>query len=97
MFRVPILAVGLLTAVGSLSNARESVAKSMTVADAIETTRFMRAAGGAGLYGAHYLHKPVELYVGPNIDRGTHDSQNPEQCYVSQQGAVDWFVKYLHP
>ncbi len=46
---------------------------------------------------AHYLHKPVELYVVPNIDRGTHDLQNPEQCYASQQGAVDWFVKYLHP
>ncbi len=47
MFRVPILAVGLLTAVGSLSNVRESVAKPMTVADAIETTRFMRAERGA--------------------------------------------------
>ena len=46
---------------------------------------------------ARYLHKPVELYVIPNVDRGSHNLQNPEQCYASQQGAVDWFVKYLNP
>ncbi len=46
---------------------------------------------------ARYLHKPVELYVIPNVDRGSHNIQNPEQCYASQQGAVDFFAGHLHP
>jgi hypothetical protein len=46
---------------------------------------------------ARYLHKPVELYIIPNTDRGSHGIQNPEQCYSAQQGAVEWFEAHLRP
>jgi dipeptidyl aminopeptidase/acylaminoacyl peptidase len=42
------------------------------------------------------LKKPVDFYVIPRIDRGSHNIQNPEQCLASQQGAVDWFDFWLN-
>jgi hypothetical protein len=46
---------------------------------------------------ARHLHKPVELYVLPNVERGSHGIQNPLQCLAAQQGAVDWFASRLLP
>jgi hypothetical protein len=42
------------------------------------------------------LRKPVELYVIPNINEGSHTLQNPTQCLAAQQGAVDWFDFWLN-
>ena len=42
-----------------------------------------------------YLHKPVEFYVIPDIDHGTHVLQNPAQRLASQGGTVDWFCFWL--
>jgi dienelactone hydrolase len=44
---------------------------------------------------ARYLKKPVELYVIPDIERGSHGIQNPLQCLAAQQGAVTWFESWL--
>jgi dipeptidyl aminopeptidase/acylaminoacyl peptidase len=64
----------------------------------IENSRVLGFLGMWEVYSrARYLHKPVEFYVIPNIDRGSHNIQNPEQCLASQQGAVDFFVAHLHP
>ncbi len=43
-----------------------------------------------------YLKKPVEYYVIPDIEHGTHGVQNPFQCLQSQEGAVDWFDFWLN-
>jgi hypothetical protein len=43
-----------------------------------------------------YLNKPVELYVIPNIEQGTHNLQNPRQLLASAGGAVDWFDFWLN-
>lgn len=42
------------------------------------------------------LKKPVELYVAPDIEHGSHGLQNPRQCLAVQQGAVDWFDFWLN-
>jgi dipeptidyl aminopeptidase/acylaminoacyl peptidase len=42
------------------------------------------------------LGRPVELYVVPDIQHGSHQLQNPMQCLASQQGAVDWFDFWLN-
>lgn len=42
------------------------------------------------------LHKPVELYVIPQIEYGNHAIQNPQQCLASQQRAVDWWDFWLN-
>jgi dipeptidyl aminopeptidase/acylaminoacyl peptidase len=42
------------------------------------------------------LNKPVELYLIPDIEHGSHNVQNPAQCYAAQQGAVDWFDFWLN-
>ena len=42
------------------------------------------------------LALPVELYVIPDIEHGTHGAQNPAQCLASQEGAVDWFDFWLN-
>jgi hypothetical protein len=42
------------------------------------------------------LKRPVELYVIPNIEKGSHALQNPRQVYAAQQGAVDWFDFWLN-
>jgi dienelactone hydrolase len=44
---------------------------------------------------ARHLKKPVELYVIPQVERGSHGIQNPLQCLAAQQGAVDWFERWL--
>jgi dipeptidyl aminopeptidase/acylaminoacyl peptidase len=42
-----------------------------------------------------YQHKPVELFVIPNILHGAHELQNPAQRLASQGGTVDWFCFWL--
>jgi hypothetical protein len=42
------------------------------------------------------LQKPVEFYVIPDIEHGSHGLQNPTQCLAAQQGAVDWFDFWLN-
>ena len=42
-----------------------------------------------------YLHKPVELFVIPEIQRGAHILQNPSQRLASQGSTVDWFCFWL--
>jgi dienelactone hydrolase len=42
------------------------------------------------------LQKPVEFYVIPDIEHGSHGLQNPAQCLAAQQGAVDWFDFWLN-
>lgn len=42
------------------------------------------------------LDLPVELYVVPRINEGTHNLQNPGQILASAGGAVDWFNFWLN-
>lgn len=42
-----------------------------------------------------YLHKPVELYVVPDIAHGSHALQNPTQLLSLQQRALDWWCFWL--
>lgn len=42
-----------------------------------------------------YLHKPVELFVIPDIWHGAHILQIPRQRLASQGGTVDWFCFWL--
>lgn len=42
------------------------------------------------------LQRPVELYVVPDIEHGTHPVQNPKQVLANKQGAVDWFDFWLN-
>jgi len=43
-----------------------------------------------------WMHKPVELYVIPDVEHGSHAIQNPKQSLASKQGAVDWFDFWLN-
>jgi len=43
-----------------------------------------------------YLKRPVELYVIPKVEQGTHNLQNPAQVLASAGGAVDWFDFWLN-
>jgi hypothetical protein len=42
-----------------------------------------------------YLHKPVELYVLPDIRHGSHLTQNPRQLLALQNRAMDWWLFWL--
>lgn len=42
------------------------------------------------------LQKPVELFVVPDAEHGSHGLQNPRQCLAAQEGAVDWFDFWLN-
>jgi hypothetical protein len=42
------------------------------------------------------LAKPVEFYVVPNIERGSHNLQNPRQILASAESTVDWFDFWLN-
>jgi hypothetical protein len=42
-----------------------------------------------------FLHKPVELYVVPDIKHGSHDIQNPRQQLALQGRAIDWWRFWL--
>jgi Prolyl oligopeptidase family len=42
-----------------------------------------------------FLHKPVELYVIPDIKHGSHQSQNPRQQLALQGRALDWWRFWL--
>lgn len=43
-----------------------------------------------------HLGKPVELFVIPDIQHGSHILQNPAQRLASQGGTVDWFRFWLN-
>jgi dipeptidyl aminopeptidase/acylaminoacyl peptidase len=43
-----------------------------------------------------YLNKPVEFYVVPDSEHGSHATQNPAQILAVQQGSVDWFDFWLN-
>jgi dipeptidyl aminopeptidase/acylaminoacyl peptidase len=43
-----------------------------------------------------YLKKPVEFYVVPDSEHGSHATQNPAQILAIQQGSVDWFDFWLN-
>jgi hypothetical protein len=42
-----------------------------------------------------FLHKPVELYVIPDIKHGSHEDQNPRQQLALQGRALDWWRFWL--
>jgi dipeptidyl aminopeptidase/acylaminoacyl peptidase len=42
-----------------------------------------------------FLHKPVELYVIPDIKHGSHEIQNPRQQLALQGRALDWWRFWL--
>ncbi len=42
-----------------------------------------------------YLNKPVEYYVLPDIDHGSHLIQNPRQLLALQTRALDWWLFWL--
>ena len=42
------------------------------------------------------LEKPVELYVMPDVEHGSHLPQNPRQVAALIQGTVDWFDFWLN-
>lgn len=42
-----------------------------------------------------HLKKPVELYVIPNIERGSHNPQNPAQLLALQGRTMDWWLYWL--
>lgn len=42
-----------------------------------------------------HLKKPVEFYVIPDIEHGSHALQNPAQVLASQEGALDWWLFWL--
>lgn len=43
-----------------------------------------------------YLKKPVEFYVVPDSEHGSHATQNPAQILAIQQGSIDWFDFWLN-
>lgn len=50
-----------------------------------------------GLYAQlRALHAPVEYYVVPEVDRGSHHIENPGQLMAIKQNAVDWFDFWLN-
>jgi dipeptidyl aminopeptidase/acylaminoacyl peptidase len=42
-----------------------------------------------------FLHKPVEYYVMPDIQHGSHENQNPRQQLALQGRALDWWRFWL--
>lgn len=42
------------------------------------------------------LNRPVEFYVIPAIEHGSHNIQNPQQVLASQEGAVEWYDFWLN-
>jgi dipeptidyl aminopeptidase/acylaminoacyl peptidase len=42
-----------------------------------------------------FLHKPVELYIIPDIEHGSHQNQNPRQQLALQGRAMDWWRFWL--
>lgn len=42
-----------------------------------------------------FLKKPVEYFLIPNIDHGSHGLQNPQQIFALQQRALDWWRYWL--
>ena len=42
-----------------------------------------------------YLQKPVELWVAPNIERGSHNLHNPTQLLAQQERGMDWWLYWL--
>ncbi|MFC4312345.1 hypothetical protein ACFPN2_24900 [Steroidobacter flavus] len=42
------------------------------------------------------LGKPVEFYISPHIERGSHQVQNPSQILACKDGAIDWLDFWLN-
>jgi hypothetical protein len=42
------------------------------------------------------LKRPVELFLLPDLEHGSHGIQNPRQCLEAKEGAVDWFDYWLN-
>ena len=42
-----------------------------------------------------HLEHPVELFIAPRIDRGTHNIQNPAQAIAIQSRTLDWWRYWL--
>jgi hypothetical protein len=43
------------------------------------------------------MHRPVEMYLMPQIDlHPSHNAQNPHQVIAVQERAVDWFDFWLN-
>jgi hypothetical protein len=75
------------------------------MADRIVTPlRMQIESGGLGALSLQWelfgrlrrLHRPVELFVIPFIDQGSHGIQNPDQVVAAKQSAVDWFDFWLN-
>lgn len=74
------------------------------LADRIHTPlRMQRESSLVGVLGSwetysrlRILHRPVELYVVPDVEHGGHGVQNPGQLLSSLQGTVDWFDFWLY-
>lgn len=42
-----------------------------------------------------HLRKPVEYYVAPDVQHGSHTLQNPRQLFTLQSRALDWWCFWL--
>lgn len=68
----------------------------------IETPLLMTLSSDGSLLGRweffsrlRHLHKPVELYVIPDLAHGSHGLQNPTQVLALQERALDWWCFWL--
>lgn len=71
-------------------------------AEHVRTPLLMSITSGGTEIGAwdmfsrlRYLRKPVELYLIPDVEIGTHGLQNPKQIRALQQRALDWWRFWL--
>lgn len=74
-------------------------------ADRIEAPLRLQSHSGSAIIGMlhHWemfsrlraLNRPVELFLVPEIERGTHSLENPRQLLASRGGAVDWLLFWL--
>jgi hypothetical protein len=76
--------------------------------DAIHTPILLIGQSGGGMQGyilgeweilsrLRELHRPVEMYVMPEIDtHPSHNPQNPDQVIAVQERVVDWFDFWLN-
>jgi hypothetical protein len=76
--------------------------------DRIHTPVLLIGQSGGGMQGyilgeweilgrLRELHRPVEMYVMPEIDtHPSHNPQNPDQVIAVQERAVDWFDFWLN-
>lgn len=73
-------------------------------AECVRTPLLMIAQGGFDQVSAgweffsrlRYLGRPVELYAIPDIDHGSHTTQNPRQILAVQHRVIDWLDFWLN-